>query len=665
VRRTPTFRERPFASAVGQRAQRKDLDRVVSGELDRALIALDSNDGTVLLEAMLDGNQIRHVLATMRPTEGQPTSPPTWFAEWLQESPVIAWLKDLEGHYLYVNSRYTQFLCLAAEKILGRSDAELSPREAVDGPRLRNGGPSTDEPLQLEYAIAPFEGRPALVALRFPIRGRDGEPVAVCGVAAPAGEAAVARQECDRLLAIERWSRLSIDEARADVLEQWGLAATTTPVTAGESADVGHQADVDNRALATARAELEAALSSSALLEQQLGEERRHVAALREATSTAARRAHEMVSELAAERARVQELDDNTDKARTRLAELEDEVARERRRADDAERAVTEDGSQRERAAAEQAARANAEVVEARLRAERAEAEVVEASLRAERAEAAMEAHRANAQRAEAAAGQARAVAEQATAALTSRDADGEIVGAALEQALEQEREAAASLRAQLSTALHELEHARSIPAPSTDGRSGQATNGTHAVPAESVLRWRPAAQRALTAALAGASEWRAGLKDAIKILGTDGGWDAVTVWAPDDRGVLLRCVAMWTGPDVLDSFETLTWQKPLPPVGTELGQLFASPQSAWLTDLDDSQDPRLGLAAREGIRSALLVAVCEGAETIAAIELLSRGAVSPNGDVGQSMEAVALQLGHFSHLLRKTGEPRWRLGRL
>jgi hypothetical protein len=276
-----------------------------------------------------------------------------------------------------------------------------------------------------------------------------------------------------------------------------------------------------------------------------------------------------------------------------------------------------------------------------------------------------MSEHRANAERAEAAAGHARALAEQATAALTSREADG-VVSTALEQALEQERESAASLRAQLSTALQDLEHARSVRVLTTQASSGRATtNGTHAAAAESVLRWRPTAQRALTSAIAGASEWRTGLKDAIKILGTDGGWDAVTAWAPDDRGVLLRCVAMWTGPDVLDSFETLTWQKPLPPVGTELGRLFGSPESAWLTDLDDSQDARLCLAAREGIRSALLVPVCEGAETIAAIELLSRGSVSPDGDVAQSMEAVALQLGHFSHLLRKTGEPRWRLGRL
>jgi hypothetical protein len=108
-----------------------------------------------------------------------------------------------------------------------------------------------------------------------------------------------------------------------------------------------------------------------------------------------------------------------------------------------------------------------------------------------------------------------------------------------------------------------------------------------------------------------------------------------------------------------------LTWQKPLPPVGTELGRLFASPESAWLTDLDDCEDPRLCLAAREGIRSALLLPVREGAETIAAIELLSRDAEPPSGDVEQSMEAVALQLGHFSELLRKTGEPRWRLGRM
>ena len=58
-------------------------------------------------------------------------------------------------------------------------------------------------------------------------------------------------------------------------------------------------------------------------------------------------------------------------------------------------------------------------------------------------------------------------------------------------------------------------------------------------------LRWSAVAQHAFAVALAGASEWRVGLKDVIKVLGAEGGWDAVTAWTPDD-GAVLRCAAMW-----------------------------------------------------------------------------------------------------------------------
>ena len=75
--------------------------------------------------------------------------------------------------------------------------------------------------------------------------------------------------------------------------------------------------------------------------------------------------------------------------------------------------------------------------------------------------------------------------------------------------------------------------------------------------------QWSADAQRALSVALCGASEWRTGLKDAIKVLGREGGWDTATVWAPGERSTL-RAVAMWArDPDRRVAFETLTWQRP------------------------------------------------------------------------------------------------------
>jgi hypothetical protein len=121
----------------------------------------------------------------------------------LEASPVIGWLKDLDGRYVYVNRGYVEQLDAVAERILGHLDAELLPREAIDGPRLQDGDDLDDEPIQLEYRVAAYEGRPALAVLRFAVCDGDGAPVYVCGVAAPIEQAQLARAECSQLMQLE------------------------------------------------------------------------------------------------------------------------------------------------------------------------------------------------------------------------------------------------------------------------------------------------------------------------------------------------------------------------------------------------------------------------------------------------------------------------------
>ena len=124
--------------------------------------------------------------------------------ESLEHSPALAWVKDPEGRYLYVNGRYRHELGTSEERLRGHSDAELPPRETVDGPRLRLAGDGVQEPVQLEYTVPAFEGRPPLVALRFPLHDDSGRSVGMCGVAAPLGEAQLARDEAVRLMGLDR-----------------------------------------------------------------------------------------------------------------------------------------------------------------------------------------------------------------------------------------------------------------------------------------------------------------------------------------------------------------------------------------------------------------------------------------------------------------------------
>jgi hypothetical protein len=455
----------------------------------------------------------------------------------LDESPAIVYVKDLDGRYLRVNRRYTEQLDVTEAQLCGRTDSEVPPRDAIDGPRLAAGGLAADEPLQLEYTVGPFEGRPALAVWRFPVHGPSGEPVAVCGVAAPVPEAGVARNECARLMEIERST---------------GAAAPAQPVA-----------------------------------------EKPRIAQLHEASAAAAKRAHQLVNELTVEREARELAERALGAARSRVSKLEGALA----------------------SAQEQVARLESaddpEPLRGRL--EAAEAAAQRSLSREAEAEAAVDAERERAERAEA----------------ERRRAD------------------------EAEATVDQLRAAVALPLPTP-------------VKPPSGPQWGAIDQLALTEAIAGASDWRTGVKDAVNVLGPAGGWDAICAWRPDPRDGLLHCFSMWTtDPDSMGEFETATWQRPQRPSRTELGEALTTSELRWLTTDPDVDDPRLSAVARQGMSTAVLVPVRSGAVPVALLELMARTAIPRDPAFVTALEGVALQLGHFWHLLSAGAQPTWRLGRL
>ena len=77
----------------------------------------------------------------------------------------------------------------AEQRRIAKQEAEQQDLAGrIEGLRLeeKDAGP---EPLELEYTIGAFEERPAFAALRFALRDADGQPTAICGVAASVAEA--------------------------------------------------------------------------------------------------------------------------------------------------------------------------------------------------------------------------------------------------------------------------------------------------------------------------------------------------------------------------------------------------------------------------------------------------------------------------------------------
>jgi hypothetical protein len=526
----------------------------------------------------------------------------------IDQSKAVAYVKALDGRYLCVNKRFEELLMVAAEELLGREDAELEPRRTIDGPRLACGGISEHEPLQLEYTVAPFEGRPALAVWRFAVWGADDEAVAVCGVAAPIPDAALARSECERLMAIAE---------------------------EGPAGDVG-------------AAERDRA---------PVGDSDGHrIAALQEASASATRRAQELLKELTEERERRAEAEARAaegDELRRLASAAEAAALAERTQAAQAraelnaardELASVRGRLERADAAAQrEAARAAEADAAARREAERADTATVE-ELRRKLAEAVadldatralLDSARANA---DATAMQERERAQAADSALAAARADAEIRISVAERRIAELEGSLAEARA------NELEAA-----------SDRASDGPY---------WDSSAQRAFTTALAYSSDWRIGVKSALGVIGGAGGWDAVCAWQPDDRNGFASCFAMWTGETRrLSALETATWQRRQPLTDSTIGQALTWEESRWLAADSRAADRRLQLLAQQGIRGALIVPVKDGARPVAALELLTAGVTPPSKELTEALETVALQLGHFWHLLSAGAQPRWRFG--
>ncbi len=993
--------------------QSPEFQRVLDGQANAAVLKLDGL--AVDIAAVSDRSGARHVLLTL-PTEELPSLGDAGGALLdgaLDESPAIVWLKDLEGRYVRANSRFTTFLGTTEERLLGRTDAELPPAETVDGPRLEDREGDVQEPLQLEYFVGPYQGRDALVVLRFPVGDAKGVPTLVCGVAAPSSEANVARSEAARLLRIERWSRLDAESVRAEMLAEWGVlpdargraAPTTTSAEAGSGAPDREQqaavaearaeratavaerdaalsaneelaaelnsargrlselerriaagdvergdaevalaaqaadldralgrereraeelertlglvrerlgddaeaartevkraradadaarteleraradaeaarADVENAraeaeaaraavtaeresassaraalelevkqarehlaklerqhgaddsgaqliqadkaraaaeaALAEAVAERDATLKARAALTGELEQERKQVAALQESAAAAEGRIRELAGDVERERvrvagleqvqARVQELEGELRTAITRADKAEREVELAATAADRAEnqlrfavaradkadgelqlavaRADKAEGELRvvgarvvkaeteAHAASSRAGKAEEEVERWRARVDKAEEEIERWRARVDKAEGDVEQWRTRAEEAETglargtarvegldgelARGQTRIEQLEAELKLVAKRAEDAERGATLGQArvvaleteVERERAEAFELETavkreesrvvELETAVEheqsrvveletevergkarteelegELESIRTKaeaadakiaeleeqlaeravqPAPIAEDDAAiddaepalgvesaveepafeEAPAVEEAPPSATELAtleaiaeashpqagpgvsWQPTAKRTLAASLARESVWRNVLKETVQVIGSEGGWDTVTAWLPDESDGL-GCAATWTAHRGLERFEALTWDAGVKRDGSLLDQALQAPHLTWLTDIDAVDDERLQTAAAHGMSSALLLPVRSGTSTIGLLELLTHDSIEPNAQIALSLEASALQLGRFGHLL-------------
>jgi len=102
----------------------------------------------------------------------------------LQHTPAVVYIKDREGRYIMVNSRFEEISGLTAREIRGRTDFDIFPPEAADQFQrndvsvIESGGSR-----QMEETIPQTDGDHVYLAVKFALLDAGGTVNRVCGIA--------------------------------------------------------------------------------------------------------------------------------------------------------------------------------------------------------------------------------------------------------------------------------------------------------------------------------------------------------------------------------------------------------------------------------------------------------------------------------------------------
>jgi PAS domain S-box-containing protein len=98
---------------------------------------------------------------------------------------VAVFLKDLDGRFITVNSRFEQMMGITREDLRGKTDYDIVPRDEADIVRANDQQAlTTGKPIQSEEVALLADGKVhAFLSSKFPLFDAGGKPYAVCGIA--------------------------------------------------------------------------------------------------------------------------------------------------------------------------------------------------------------------------------------------------------------------------------------------------------------------------------------------------------------------------------------------------------------------------------------------------------------------------------------------------
>ncbi|MHB9073729.1 MAG: PAS domain-containing sensor histidine kinase [Desulfobaccales bacterium] len=118
----------------------------------------------------------------------------------LRYTPSVVYIKDREGRYTLVNSRYEEVFGIRNEQIRGKTDHEIFPRTIADQFRASDLRVLTHrESYQVEEVIPQPDGTRTYLSVKFPIYNEQEVPIGLCGIATDITELKRAQDQLRRL----------------------------------------------------------------------------------------------------------------------------------------------------------------------------------------------------------------------------------------------------------------------------------------------------------------------------------------------------------------------------------------------------------------------------------------------------------------------------------
>ncbi|MBF0368709.1 MAG: PAS domain S-box protein [Magnetococcales bacterium] len=114
----------------------------------------------------------------------------------LNNAPMVVFLKDLDGRFLFVNPRHEKLFGVSSARLQGKSDFDVFPKEVAEKFRKNDQAVlAADQPMEMEERVSMGDGEQVYVSLKFPLKDSAGTPYGVCGMAIDITERKKAQQD--------------------------------------------------------------------------------------------------------------------------------------------------------------------------------------------------------------------------------------------------------------------------------------------------------------------------------------------------------------------------------------------------------------------------------------------------------------------------------------